>query len=302
MQDWQESIVHKVSLAAGSGRLHHAILLDLGSSLDISILLKQLAEVIILSKLDDLVHPDINVLIQPEGQIRLDDVKSVLEPIYLKSFAGGNKLVIIDPVDRLNESAVNALLKTLEEPPENSYFLLICRQMHGLKPTLKSRVQSLKVNIADKEIRRHLKRKFAMQDDDIDKALMISRNDLAIIERVKNDKHFWQIRRALFQVLLQKANVIDFARQHSGRYSDILYWLASLMVDCYYVKLGVNQNKLANFNEWRMIQHIANKCSAEDIYQCYQKILCAIAQVHNNSNINRQLMLEFLLFELNYSG
>lgn len=74
-------------------------------------------------------------------EIGVDSVRVVIEKLYQHAQQGGNKVVYIDGVQRLTETAANALLKTLEEPRENCYFLLESNLAKPILPTIYSRSQ-----------------------------------------------------------------------------------------------------------------------------------------------------------------
>ena len=78
-----------------------------------------------------------------QGRIGVDEVRLLTERLVLKSFLSDYKVVILWQVDKLNEQAANKLLKMLEEPPENTVFILIAEQRTALLPTLVSRTQEL---------------------------------------------------------------------------------------------------------------------------------------------------------------
>ena len=62
-------------------------------------------------------------------------------------------MVIIDPADDLEKNAANALLKSLEEPPEGTFFLLVTHRLGRLLPTLRSRCRVLRFTpLADDQI------------------------------------------------------------------------------------------------------------------------------------------------------
>ena len=61
--------------------------------------------------------------------------------LTLRPMAGGRRIAIIDDADLMNEESANALLKTLEEPPENSLLILLSENPDGLLPTIRSRCQ-----------------------------------------------------------------------------------------------------------------------------------------------------------------
>ena len=81
------------------------------------------------------------LLIQPEdGSIKVDVIRRMIERVSLRPDAG-HLCVIIDQADRMNESAQNALLKTLEEPPAYVIFILATTEVHKIPITILSRCQ-----------------------------------------------------------------------------------------------------------------------------------------------------------------
>ena len=86
-------------------------------------------------------HPDWHIL-QPEkgkNSLGIDPVRQLIETLYNYSQQGGAKVVWIPQTEMLTEAAANALLKTLEEPPAGTYFLLGCREPSALLATIRSR-------------------------------------------------------------------------------------------------------------------------------------------------------------------
>ena len=71
--------------------------------------------------------------------IVIDQIRSVLDRLELSAHADRGRVIIIDPADRLNASAANALLKTLEEPPAKTVFMLITAHEERLPVTVRSR-------------------------------------------------------------------------------------------------------------------------------------------------------------------
>ncbi|MBC8320548.1 MAG: DNA polymerase III subunit delta' [Bacteroidetes bacterium] len=88
-----------------------------------------------------------------QGYIRKDDANELIGRISLKAYESKFKTVIFWMVDRMNESASNKLLKTLEEPPDNTVIILIGEKYEQLLPTVRSRAQLFKVaKLTDNDI------------------------------------------------------------------------------------------------------------------------------------------------------
>ncbi len=94
-----------------------------------------------------------------QGIIRKDDANEIISKVSLKSYEGNYKVVILWMVDKMNESASNKLLKTLEEPPSNTLLILIGEKYEQLLPTIRSRAQLVKFNrLTDDDISNELKK------------------------------------------------------------------------------------------------------------------------------------------------
>jgi DNA polymerase-3 subunit delta' len=75
----------------------------------------------------------------PSKDIVVDQVRDVDRRLALKRFEGRRRFVIVDPADAMNAAAQNALLKTLEEPPDDTTLVLVASSPDALLPTVRSR-------------------------------------------------------------------------------------------------------------------------------------------------------------------
>ncbi len=80
-----------------------------------------------------------------QGYLRKDDANEIIGKVALKAFEGSHKVFIIWMADKMNEPTANKLLKTFEEPPENTIIILITEKYEQLLPTVRSRAQMVKV-------------------------------------------------------------------------------------------------------------------------------------------------------------
>ena len=90
------------------------------------------------------VHPDV-LIIEPgdSGSIKIDQVRELVDRAAYRPFEGKRRAVIIDEADALMQAAQNALLKTLEEPPSASVFILVTARPDALLATVRSRCPRL---------------------------------------------------------------------------------------------------------------------------------------------------------------
>ena len=105
-----------------------------------------------LAQVESRCHPDIAWL-EPEGKSRTIHVKSmrerIVEPMSATAFSGGWKVGVIVGADRMETEAANSFLKTLEEPPPKTLFLLLTDQPDAMLPTIVSRSQRIDLPLSD---------------------------------------------------------------------------------------------------------------------------------------------------------
>lgn len=93
-------------------------------------------------------HPDVIVL-EPAADrasktIAVDAVREVVRRTGYRRYGSRRRFVLVEPAEALADSAANALLKTLEEPPEGTGFVLMCTNASALLPTILSRCQRVR--------------------------------------------------------------------------------------------------------------------------------------------------------------
>lgn len=113
-------------------------------------------------KIDAGTHPDLLFVLPEKGEIRVDNIRAIEETLSFSPYEGIKKIVIIDDADTMNQSAANAFLKTLEEPPAESLVILVASSPDRLPETIRSR--ACRINFAplsgeacEGVIKRHLR-------------------------------------------------------------------------------------------------------------------------------------------------
>ncbi len=100
----------------------------------------------------------------------VDDVREIIDNVKYKPVIGKYKIFIIDEVHMLSKSAFNALLKTLEEPPEHVKFIFATTEVKKIPITVLSRCQRFDLlRIENKTLTEHLLNVVKLENIDIDK-------------------------------------------------------------------------------------------------------------------------------------
>ena len=125
----------------GEGRLHHGILFLGGSLQQLESSCLDLIGTIFSLNESQNEHPDLFHL-RPAGKARIISVektRDLISNLNRTSNQGGAKVAIIHEADRMRKEAANAFLKTLEEPPPDTYLLLLTTRPYSLLATIRSR-------------------------------------------------------------------------------------------------------------------------------------------------------------------
>jgi DNA polymerase-3 subunit delta' len=98
-------------------------------------------------------HPDLIVMPDNGESVKIDDVRALIRKTNLTS-QGGRRIVLIEGLERMPVEAQNSFLKTLEEPPGKTVFLMTATQVKKILPTILSRVRQYGFSLVDDETMR----------------------------------------------------------------------------------------------------------------------------------------------------
>lgn len=136
----QTHITEILSRAISSGHINHAYLLTGPRGVGKTSIARILAHQI--NKLPYTSDTNLDIIeIDAASNNGVDDVRDLREKVTIAPVAANKKIYIIDEVHMLSKPAFNALLKTLEEPPEHVVFILATTEVHKLPDTILSRTQ-----------------------------------------------------------------------------------------------------------------------------------------------------------------
>lgn len=172
-------------------------------------------------------------VIEPEKNIiKVEEIRNLIKEIYLKPTKARKKCFIINDADLMNESAQNALLKVLEEPPKYASIILVASNKEKLLGTIKSRVIEEKFeNLQEVEIKKILGENFndeiiKYSRGSVEKAIALANDGYVIIaENIVNE--------FLTRNFLNMNRKIEEIKQDKNLKSNIKNILETVMLVCY---------------------------------------------------------------------
>lgn len=153
---WHENVLDYVKVQLTEGRLPHAMLFRRRADFYDTALGWQIATLMLCETqrgedncqhchlLADQAHPNVLFLDVLNEKIGIDDIRDLEQQMWQTSVFDKPKIAYINGMDLLSIAAQNALLKTLEEPPKNAFFILSVGNLSRVLPTIMSRVQRLR--------------------------------------------------------------------------------------------------------------------------------------------------------------
>jgi DNA polymerase III subunit delta' len=247
-------------------------------------------------------HADVRVL-QPmtnKKDISIQQVRELEKTLSLRSFSGRHKVAIIDPATLMNWAAQNALLKTLEEPPQGCVLILIASNAGGLLPTVRSRAFALSFGplprqlIIDFLIRKGKTREQAeflavLAMGSLGTASKIDKEKM-IEKRLEWMKTLVSLRAGDYRAALNAAEALAGNREETLKF---LEWAGLWYRDLLSFRIAHTPNQVVNVDMLPQIKEQSAAMEENDLFSLLSKTGEASQLIQRN--LNRRMVLEDLL-------
>lgn len=249
-------------------------------------------------------HPDRLLLTpdEPGKAIRVDQVREATGVLHSTAQQGGYRIMIMAPAEAMNLSAANALLKTLEEPGQDTLLILVCHQLGQLMPTIRSRCQRIDFQLPSAEsCRDWLGTRLSIDSEAAAKLLSIAQGaPLMAVEL--HDSKLLELRRTfmtgLADLLRDRTDAISLAQKlHKEDLNHLLDWWLSLLADLVRLQAGGETLRLSNVDMTKMLSAVANRADRVRIFALVDRVQDERKSLMLRQNPNRQLLLEKLFFD-----
>ena len=228
-----------------------------------------------------------------QGIINVRDANTIIKNLTLKTYESQYKINIIWGVDKLQEDSANKILKILEEPYENTLFLLIAENSESLLPTILSRTQLVKLPpISDEAIREYLSKEgvedvenvVKMADGDLIKALLRT-NDTNLEFRklfIQFNRLAYVYNSSITEMLKLVENISKMGREELKAY---LNYTLVLYRECFeYNELKFDRNYNFTEEEKDFKTNFSKFITPRSLLSIYKLTEKAILEVSRNGN------------------
>jgi len=256
-------------------------------------------------------HPDcIFVTHEKSNLISVDEIREQLvSDVEIKPYQGSKKVYIVPDAEMMNEQAQNALLKTLEEPPEYAVIILLVANADLMLPTLLSR--SIKLPLAplpDQVIEEKLIKDYYIQKYRTSSIVKFARGNLGrAIEMSENDDFIEDkntasdiMKKVVKTESYQWKDWIDELSKDKVRLPFFLGLFMDWYRDILMAKSGAGRERLMFADEESVITEEAGEYDYEGLKYCIEAIEDAQAKVRANVKLSLVLENLFNTLSLNY--
>jgi DNA polymerase-3 subunit delta' len=251
-------------------------------------------------------HPDIIRVTHEKFSIGVDDIRlQVNADILVKPYNSPYKIYIIEDADRLTEQAQNALLKTIEEPPEYAVILLLTDNINVILPTILSRCVTLNLKPVDKQrVKEFLMKYHQIPDYMAEVAALFSGGNVGKAIKYATSGEFGQMKDNVLHILkyiddMELYEVISglkFLTADKNNIEDYIDLMILWYRDVLMFKATMDPDLLLYREELTFIKKQASIRSYEGV----DKIVQAMekAKIRLKANVNFDIALELMLLTI----
>ena len=238
--------------------------------------------------------------------IRVEDIRAQINnDIVIKPYSSPRKIYIVNEGEKMTPQAQNALLKTLEEPPEYAVILILTTNVEALLPTVLSRCVVLNMKpVSDALVKKYLMEQLGVPDykanicvafarGNIGKAKLLASSEefekvkdeaISLVKNI-NDMEIHEIVKAIKKISEYKFDVNDYLDILMAWYRDVLFFKATKDV-----------NSLVFKEEIQQIMRVSDRSTYEGIETIVNALQSAKKRLE--ANVNFDLTMELLLLAI----
>jgi len=257
-------------------------------------------------KIENGIFPDVFFIEPEKKEIKISQIREIIYKAFLKPIQSKYKFFIINDADTMNQYSENSFLKTLEEPPENNYIILITHNINSMLETIISRCWTIEFNRISPEIIKQIiiEKKPEISEETAETISIISNGSLnkafklaeseilnKILETINNTINFFNKKNFDFENFKNVVSLFSEIEQEEVSY--IFEFLSGEFIEDYFyynykIPKTVNAKNILNFNIENVNLERLNR---------FINLLKQVRYDLINTNVNFNLLIEKFLIE-----
>ena len=242
-------------------------------------------------------HPDLQ-FIRPDGsELKIGQIRELQKQIIYEPLEAKWKVYILTDVERMNEYAENALLKTLEEPPASSVLILLTSNVQALLPTTRSRCQILQFHpLPTQKLAEILVERFSVAPEQATTLAIAADGAIgkALTRLEKGDTLTEEVPEILKETdLLAAFRLAEHFKNNPETLGELVTWYRDLL----FLQQDAPSELITHVHSLEELQSIAPRYSRLRIQQAIQTIFDTKSLI-DNTNTNATLALEVMCLKL----
>ena len=256
-------------------------------------------------------QPDIiKVTHEKPNTISVDDIRAQINnDVAIKPYSSPYKVYIMNEAEKMTVQAQNAILKTLEEPPEYAVIILLTTNVNSLLPTILSRCVVLNMKpVADEKVREYLLEQLQVPDYKAEVCVAFARGNIGKAKALAASEDFENVKAEALSLLkyiqdMELHEIVAAIKKINDYKLDVNDYLDIMAIwyrDVLLFKATNDVNHLVFREEIQSLRRVAQRSSYEGI----ESVINALekAKTRLNANVNFELTMELLMMQIQENG
>lgn len=241
--------------------------------------------------------------------IGVEDIRSQINgDIGIKPYSSPRKIYIINEGEKMTPQAQNALLKTLEEPPEYAVILILTMNVDALLPTVLSRCVILNMKpVSDTLVKKYLMEQLGVPDYKANICVAFARGNIGKAKMLASSEEFEKVKEEAFMLVKnindleinEMVKAIKKISEYKFDVNDYLDILTAWYRDVLFFKATKDVNSLVFKEEIQQIMKMSDRSTYEGIETIVNALQCAKRRLEANVNFDLTMELLFLAIKEN---